>query len=138
MTSPSPTDVITGDRLRTVKAHREVTADLIRLEGVMVSLWRAPQAVADGAGGFLPGSGSPAPLAAVKRFFSLSQYEPLDMSNQQGEYLPERFILIGLYTDDIKEGDYLLYQGKKFTITFIHPDRTYQVKAEGACFSDGR
>jgi hypothetical protein len=135
MTTPSsPTDTLTGDRLRDALERRQNTADIIADQGELIELWRRPAAVADDAGGWVypDGSDLAKEAAPVKRFFSYSLYEPLEGPNTpQGYGTHEKFVLIGMPDDVIKKDDVFYINGLLHRVDFVHPDRTYQTKAEG-------
>lgn len=135
MTTPvSPTDTLTGERLRDALERTQNTADIIADQGEPIELWRLPEAVSDGAGGWVSdGSGNLArETAPVKRFFTYSLYEPLEGPNTpQGYGTHEKFVLIGMPDDVIAKDDVFWVNGLKHRVDFVHPDRTYQTKAEG-------
>lgn len=131
-TPTSPTDTLAGDRLRDALERRQNTQDLIDDQGELIELWRLAAPQPDGAGGWTD-PGPPAKEAQpVKRFFTYSLYEPLEGPNTpQGYGTHEKFVLIGLHDDVIKKDDYFYINGLRHRVDFVHPDRTYQTKAEG-------
>jgi hypothetical protein len=133
------TDVaLSGNALRDKIQRTQSTADLIAQEGRSITLHRGAALVPDGAGGWVPGSGSDTIVDQQNLFFTASLYEPLELATSAtGEALHEKFILIGMPDADIQEGDWLEFSNHKYVVNFIHADRSYQVKAEGEAVSEG-
>jgi hypothetical protein len=48
----------------------------------------------------------------------------------EGQSLTPEFILLGEYGADILNGDWFYIEGVKYEVVFVHPDRSYQTKAE--------
>jgi hypothetical protein len=48
----------------------------------------------------------------------------------EGQSLTPEFILLGEYGADIENGDWFYIDGVKYEVVFVHPDRSYQTKAE--------
>jgi hypothetical protein len=126
--------------LRDTLQQITATQDLIREEGQPIALMRMPAPVGDGAGGYVQLSypEDAVTQAAVKRFFSRSEYEPLAGSDSsQGEGVHQKFILIGMPGDSIKVDDFFTIDGIRYVVNFIHDDTSYQVKAEGVASYGG-
>ena len=135
---PVSPDTFQGNRLRDLLDRRQTTADLIEQEGCDIALQRPAARVSDGAGGWVSPGGPATPQNAVRRFFSLVQYEPQDQQNTiVGERELVKFVLVGKFNDDIQEGDFFEFGDRKYTVDFINPDRYFEVRAEGAYVSDG-
>jgi hypothetical protein len=134
MTTPSPTDTLAGDRLRDALALTQVTADIIADQGIPIQLLRYAAPVADEEGGY--GSTSPTadpePQPVTNRLFMYSLYEPQYAGGSSTGYgTHERFVLVGMPDDDIRINDVFWIGGHRYQIAMLHPDRTYETKAEG-------
>lgn len=120
-------------------ALRMTTVNLLTYSGRLVTLYRPDAAVPDGAGGYRPAATTPQLLAPTVRYLSRSPVDLAEVRDDSGERVVERFVLIGLSTDDIRELDYFYDRdtGVKYIVQFVHPDHSYQVKAEGIGTANG-
>ena len=112
-------------------ALRMGTEALIATTPTPVALTRPPALTADGAGGYWR-SGSPVTLTTVNRYVKPIGDEtiPQFQSTPTGQHFSIEHLMIGVYNDDIQEGDYHTMNGKVYTVVRINPDRTYQTKCE--------
>jgi|SRR6478736_34527 len=114
----------------TLRERIAVTRSMIAEEGIPVALSRPSAPEPDGAGGFTRND-TPTPQNAVQRFLGYPTPDLNESLIEQGEYMPLRFVLVGMPGDDMSEGDTFEHQGRTFKVELIHPDKSYQVKGEG-------
>lgn len=118
-------------------ALRQSTVDLITWQGQSIALVRPSQPVPDGAGGFKANTASPTTGTPVRRFLSRVRADAPDIADAAGQRRIQSFVLIGVYNDDIAEGDYFLEDGIRWNIDAIEMNRDYQTKAFGRVISSG-
>lgn len=106
---------------------RKSTADLIEYDSVSVAMVR--QAWERTAAGGTRKVGTPATLATKDRFFGEIITDPRQVITEQGEQLVCNRVLVGLYTDDIQEGDTFTYGGDKFLVAEVNPDHSFETRA---------
>jgi len=117
-------------------AKIRTTEALIEVEGRMIALVRPPEAVDDGAGGrIVPHGGAPVPQVAVKRYFggkinNRMNNMPFEGANSVGEYLRVKSVLIGMPGDDIQENDVFSVGGLTYSVDFVYPDKSFEVRAD--------
>lgn len=104
----------------------EVTADLIREEGVKVALIRKVSTRTP-AGGVIKGEQTTLP--EVKRFFSGTTSDQRVLTNDSGTVVEGSYVLIGMPSDDIKAGDEFELFGNRYRVFKIHGDKRFQIKA---------
>lgn len=118
------------------------TKDVIDQEGEMIALSRNAF-VADGAGGFKEGSETPVVLPAVKRFVGAVAINVRSGNTRQyfqdesGERYQVKYVMLGMPGDDIQEGDFFTYRGELMKVADIHPDQTFEVRAQIIGWSNG-
>ena len=108
-------------------AQRIVTASMIMAFPSMINLRRTTM-VDDGAGGVVA-SGSPASLGAVARWFQRVPTDDFERVVEKGDEVVSAAILVGLYTDDIKNNDEFDKDGHTWQVVFVHENTTYEVRA---------
>lgn len=122
--------------------ERDTTAAQVDAVGVLVTLLRPAAPVADGEGGFLPGTGDPVPQAPRRRIITpvrlvfRNGHNP-EETTADGERYLTRYVMVGEYDDDVREGDLLTFRGEPLRVAEIKGDRTTQVVARLAGWEDG-
>ena len=48
----------------------------------------------------------------------------------EGQTVTPEYVLLGSWDADIRNGDWFYVDGVKYEVVFVHPDRSYQTKAE--------
>lgn len=123
-----------------IPALIQSTATIIAQEGRTIVLERPGDPVPDGAGGFRPADPPTVAQPPLRLYYSGIagvRFNPVEHYSEQGENMRVRAVIIGMPDDDIREGDRFTVDGFTFVINFMHPNREYQTKAEGALVSDG-
>lgn len=130
---------LTTSEAAELAALRQDTANLIREEGQDIALIRDAGPVSDGVGGRKAhaNASDDVPITAKRRFFALTESNPVDATTVIGEEIVTKFVLIGTYNDDIRRGDIIKLYGQEFKVEFVNPDRRYQTKAWGRSIGNG-
>lgn len=107
-------------------AQRRQTELLISSYGQEL-IWIRPGAgQSDDAGGWVPGQD--VVLPAVTYYFEPVVAEGKHVVRQQGEVSIYEYIIIGLHTADIREGDYFEQDNTRYVVDHVYPDQEYQTK----------
>lgn len=112
-----------------LRVNRRMTDVFIKThpQKIAVTLSRETM-VNDGAGGWV--SGSTSSVAAQEFAFLPSAYQLPVRRTQDGQEVTPEYTMIGRHDAVIEPGDWFWSDGIKYEVVFIHPDRSYQVKAE--------
>lgn len=70
----------------------------------------------------------PDPQPAKRRYFAGVVADPVIYTRDEGQMVRAEHVIIGEPGDDIREGDTFQIGNRKFKVTEIHPDTSYQVK----------
>lgn len=96
--------------------------------GIYIQLYRKAAPVSDGAGGRTR-TLEDVMLTPLKRYLKSVVREYPKSENQEGFDSPTDFVLIGLWNDDIRKGDYFFVNEQRYDVFYVHFDTSYQVKA---------
>lgn len=107
-------------------AQRKATENLIKVFGKPVQIIRRGLQ-SDGAGGVKKQNETT--LAAVRRYFAPVTEDNQPVVTQVGDVSYQRYVLIGLHDDDIRDEDHFLVDGVRREIAWVDQNRDYQVKA---------
>jgi hypothetical protein len=125
-----------------VKQQLKATAELIKRYGRQIVLHRPAAMVDDGAGGLKRPVAPDTVLPSQLMYFggkinNRMNNLPFETTTAIGEFMKAGHVIVGmpipkweLEAIDIKEDDWFLLNGKRYDVTFLHDDRTYQIKAE--------
>lgn len=123
--------------------ERQVFEDVLASEGKMVRLLRRPPSTPDGAGGWIESTTPPRPLPHRRRIITAVSVRasrgemPTYHVDDTGERHEVRYVMLGPVGDDVQENDRLEWKGEQLRVAEVHPDRTFQTRAELVHWSDG-
>lgn len=121
---------------RQLQAKIRTTEKLIEVEGREIALIRPPQPEDDGAGGrIIPHGGAPVPQDPKRRYFggkinNRMNNMPFEGASSVGEYLRVKAVLVGMPGDDIQENDVFSVGGLTYSVDFVYPDQSFEVRAD--------
>ena len=130
-------------RYSTVDIQKQFTRDSIKSEGIPIALLRRATPVGDGAGGYAEPSEAYTVMPAKKRILVATAINVRSGNTREyfqdssGERYLVKYVMIGNSNDDIDMGDFFMYQTQLMKIADIHPDRSYEVRAQIIAWSMG-
>lgn len=107
--------------------RKQTQALLARGNGIRVVLNHAT-IVNDASGGQTPG----APVSRTEQTFHWSQPSTQlpERVTPDGSLAVPEYVLVGRHDAVIERGDWFYMDGIKYQVVFIHPDRSYETRAE--------
>ncbi len=123
---------------RRIEQARRTTRLSIEHDGDYIALMRPAGFVSDGAGSMVRDDTEPTELDPIKRLLigltmvgrGVNQEPERFIITEPGERVRVVYVLIGTYDDDIQKGDYWMDGDDKLEVVFVHPDKSFQTKAE--------
>lgn len=119
-------------------AQKQATAMLIREEPTLIALIREGAWARTSGGGQKRLTGS-VTLPGVLRWFSgvgraagpaTASTNDVQRYSFQGELIVSDHVVVGPLTDDIQAGDEFLLGIRRFQVIFVHPNKSFEVRAE--------
>lgn len=108
--------------------QRRVTESLIESRPIYARINRPPAYVSDGAGG-MHRVGATQVRSPLRCFLTDVEKDETFIVDDIGERITDYHVLIADYQADLKQGDWFVWEGRKYIVLYIHPNRAYQVKA---------
>jgi hypothetical protein len=120
--APVPVDVTE------LKAQRKLTAEFIRRGNRQRLTLSYADKVADASGGHTRG---PATVRDTQEFhWSIPTTQLPERVTLDGTVVVPEYILVGHHDAVVERGDWFYLGGVKYEVVFIHPDRSYETRAE--------
>lgn len=116
-----------SNRRGELRMQRRLTAAFVHQSRQMVVLRRAER-TPDGAGGFT--EGTPVSLRPQRFALVIQVLEGTTANEHATTPEADAYALVGRHDADIRVGDRLTFDGREYWVTFIHPDRSYETRAE--------
>ena len=113
------------------------TQQLIDGEPTQLVLKRNPPAIKTAAGGRVAAP-DPVDLEPQTVFFGAKSRDDLPLQDTQGERVIQYYVVVGMPDLDIQNGDTFMVNGMDFTVTFVHRNLAYEIKADVETYSGGR
>jgi hypothetical protein len=109
-------------------AQRKQTQALLDRGNAIRVVLNHATVINDSSGGTKPG----APVSRVQQTFHWSQPSTQlpERVTPDGSLAVPEYILIGRYDAAIERGDWFYHEGVKYQVVFIHPDKSYEIRAE--------
>lgn len=108
--------------------QRRLTAEFIRRGNRKRLLLNRETLVQDLSGGWR--QGTPTALAGQEFHLGLPTTQLPERNTAAGQTVQPEYVLVGYHNADIHRGDWFFLDGIKYEIVFIHPDRSYETRAE--------
>ena len=117
------------------------TAHLITREPTTLTFLRRYRRTEDGAGGSLQQPGTfdvPAQQVFLSAVTRDSDYRQSSfIRDSDGERYVNHFIIVGMPTLDVEQYDEFMFNGHRFKVSFVHPERRWETVAEADRVTDG-
>jgi hypothetical protein len=130
-------------RYSNLELQQQTTSDIVKAEGVLVSLSRLPAPVPDGAGGFQDSTLVPVVLTAKKRLLAAAAINVRSGNTKEyfqdasGQRYQVKYVMVGVVGDDIQQNDTFLYNGQLMRVIDVEPDHTFETRAQIVAWAQG-